>query len=408
MSDIDEVKGLFTSTQQTVEALRTTVEGLKGKAADYVDADKLTKMQNDLAAQLAESKAAQDALKERVAQMEVKASRPGLAGKAGSATPEAKAFGDYLRKGSEGLELKAMTASQGADGGYAVLPDMAEGIQARMRLSSPVRMVAGVVQIEGGSYTILSERGDGGVAWSNETSDSEETATPTIDRISIPLDELSAMPKVSQRLLDDAMFDVEAFLTGRIADRFARAEASAFVSGNGNGKPKGFLAYASNGTADASRAAETLQYHVTGVSGAFAADPAGGDALIQVFHKLHPSYQANAAWMMNGNTLAAVASLKDQSGYLWRQILNGDGSVITTIMGKPAYQADDMPNVAANSLSIAIGDFQRGYTIVDGAVMTILRDPYSAKPHVLFYATKRVGGGVSDFDAIKFVKFGTA
>ena len=408
MSDIEEVKGLFTETQKTTAALRAKVEEMEGKSADYIDRDAMSKMQAALAAQLAERKSAEEALLARVAQVEVKAGRPGAAAAAMADGPEVKAFSDYLRKGSEGPELKAMASNQGTDGGYAVLPVMADGIQARLRLSSPVRMVANVVQVEGGPYNILVERGETGFEWANETTTSTETDTPTIDRISIPLNSLAAMPKVSQRMLDDAMFDVESFLGVQIADRFARAEATAFVAGNGVEKPKGFLAYKTAATADATRAAETLQYHVTGVSGAFAAAPDGGDALIKVFYKLHPQYQANASWMLNGNSMAAVATLKDQQGYLLRELLNADGSVIQTIKGKPAYQADDMPDIAANALAIAVGDFRRGYTIVDGAVMTVLRDNVTQKPHVLFYTTKRVGGGVSDFNAIKFVKFGTA
>lgn len=406
MSDIQEVKDIFADVQKVTHALRTEVEDLKGKSKDFVDADRVAKIEATLAAELKAANDANAELKSRLADLETKTNRPGAPG-GKDVSPERKAFADYMRKGVEAAELKAMQVGIGADGGFAVPREMAAGIQERLWRSSPVRQVASIVTVDGSAYDMLLERGQAGFEWAGETSTRNETDTPTINRITITKHELSAMPKVSQRMLDQASFDVEGWLTGRVADRFGRAEASAFVSGAGINTPKGFLAYSTAATADDTRAAETLQHRNTGQSGAFATTgPA--DVLLQTFYDLQAQYQANAVWMMKNTTLAAVAVLKDGNGqYLLSNMLNTDGTMLQTIMGRPAVQADDMPAIASNSLSIAVGDFARGYTIVQGPGIRVLRDPFSAKPHVLFYTTANIGGGVTDFDAIKLIRFGS-
>jgi HK97 family phage major capsid protein len=409
MADIEEVKALFAETQKIAQAAREKAAEVEKKQADYVDADTLSRIKADLAEKMAAADKAQAEMKSRLAEMETRANRPpGAADKI--ATPEEKAMGEYLRKGTlPGDEAKAMATSSGPDGGYLVPVRMRDGIQARLRRTSPVRAVASVVAFSGQSLDILIERGEAGFTWAGETQARGETDTPTINRVSIALHELSAMPKVTQRILDNADFDLESFLTGRISDRFARAEATAFVAGSGVNQPKGFMAYASATDADNTRNAETLQYRFTGADGNFAAAPNAADSLVRLFYDLQPAYQANASWMMKNTTMADVAVLKDSDGaFLLREMLNGDGSLVRTIMGRPAYQAEDMPARASNSFGIAVGDFAAGYTIVENPAMTILRDPFSAKPNVLFFATKRVGGGVTDFDAIKLLRFATS
>lgn len=402
MADIEEVKSLFEATQRTAEAAKAKVEELAGKAADYLDRATLDNIKADLASKMSAQDAAQAELKARLADVETKLNRPGAA--ANVQTAESKAFGDYMRKGIEADELKAMSTTTGDSGGFLIPDAVRAGIQERLRRSSPVRQVASAVMVSGMSYQVLVERGDAGYEWAGEKSTRNETDTPTVNRITITAHELSAMPKASQRLLDDIGFDLEGWLQGRVEDRFARAEAAAFVSGNGVDRPKGFLSYSTATTADETRAAETLQYRGTGTSGAFAST-APADVLVKTFYDLQGAYQANASWMMKNSTMAEVAVMKDGDGaYLLREILNANGTLVRTIMGRPAYVADDMPAIAANALAIAVGDFAAGYTIVDGTGMTVLRDPYSAKPHVLFYVTKRVGGGVTDFDAIKLIK----
>jgi HK97 family phage major capsid protein len=405
VSDFAEVKALFEKEQATVQALRDEVKSLEGKQRDYIDTDRLAKAQADLAAQITAMEAKQAA---RMDDLESAMNRPGAPAGGGKADGYKAAFGDYLRKGYEADELKAMSTQSAPDGGFMVADGMEAGIRDRIRRTSPVRQVASVVSFSGGVYQVLTERGDAGYEWAGERESRSETTTPTINRINITAHELSALPKVSQRLLDTADYDVEGWLTGYVADVFARAEATAFVSGNGQDKPKGFLSYATSDAADDARANETIQYRATGASGAFnGTDPA--NVLVQTFYDLQGAYQANATWMAKNTTAAAIATLKGGDGaYLVQSMLNTDGSMVRTIMGRPLAIADDMPAIGANSLSIAVGDFGRGYTIVDGKAVTVLRDPFSAKPNVLFYTTKRVGGGVTEFDAIKLIKFGTS
>jgi HK97 family phage major capsid protein len=408
VADIEEVKTLFAETQKIAHAARDKAADVEKKQADYVATDTLNKIKAELAEKMAAADKANEALQARLAEVETKANRPGATGRV--ATPEEKAMADYLRKGTlPGEEVKAMATSSGPDGGYLVPVVMRDGIQARLRRTSPVRAVASVIAFSGQSFDVLVERGDAGFTWAGETEARSESDTPTINRISIPLHELSAMPKLSQRIIDNADFNLEGFLTERIADRFGRAEATAFVSGNGVNRPKGFLAYGSATGADSTRAAETLQYRFSGADGDFAAAPNAADALVRLFYDLQPAYQANASWMMKNTTMADVAVLKDSDGaFLLREMLNGDGALVRTIMGRPAYQAEDMPTRGSGVFGIAVGDFQRGYTIIENPAMTILRDPFSAKPNVLFFATKRVGGGVTDFDAIKLLRFATS
>lgn len=407
MSDIEEVKGIFTETQKTLEALRSDVDDLKGKSADYVDTDRQEKMKADLAAKF---DAEQKAIADRLDAIETAANRPGGADQKSEQDQKyAKAFNDYMRKGAEAEELKAMSTQVNADGGYMVEAQMEAGIRQRLRRTSPVRAVANVVSLEGNSYDILIERGDAGAEWAGERASRNETDTPTINRISLALHELSALPKATQRMLDNATFDLESWLTGYVADKFSRAEATAFVSGDGVNKPKGFLSYGKSTAADDSRAVETLQYRITGAAGAFATASATvnpGDVLIKTLYDLQGAYQANATWMMKNTTAAEVAVLKDAEGrHIMSGMMNSDGIFVRTIQGRPLALADDMPAIADNAYAIAVGDFNAGYTIVDGKAVTVLRDPYSAKPHVLFYTTKRVGGGLVEADAIKLIQF---
>ncbi|MEL6170560.1 MAG: phage major capsid protein [Pseudomonadota bacterium] len=333
------------------------------------------------------------------------ARRPVLSQAADVEAPHKKAFNAYLRSGDDdalrGLELegKALNSSVAAEGGYLVDPQTAESIQSVLSSTASVRAIANVVQVEATSYDVLIDHTELGHGWASETGSVSETATPSIDRISIPLHELSALPKASQRLLDDSAFDIEAWLAGRIADRFARAEASAFVAGDGIDKPTGFLTYPT--AANASWTWGNLGYVVTGADGGF--DDA--DAIIELTYALGAQYRANGTFVMNSKTAGAVRKLKDADGrFLWSDGLAAGEPA--RLMGYAVLVAEDMPDITSDSFSIAFGDFGAGYTVAERPDLRILRDPFSAKPHVLFYATKRVGGDVSDFAAIKLLKFG--
>ena len=333
--------------------------------------------------------------------------RPALSGAAPIEAPHQKAFAAYLRSGDDDgmrsleLEGKALSTAVSADGGYLVDPVTSDMIAGVLYDAASIRSIANVVAIEATAYDVLVDTTDIGAGWATETADSVETSTPQVERITIPLHELSALPKASQRLLDDSAFDVEGWLAGRIADKFARAEGNAFVSGDGVDKPTGFLTYPS---ADYGSAVWGELGHVlTGVDGDFAAtNPA--DAIVDLVYALGARYRANATFVMNSKTAGAVRKMKDADGrFLWSDGLAAGEPA--RLMGYPVLVSEDMPDIATWAPAIAFGDFNAGYTVAERPDLRILRDPFSAKPNVLFYATKRVGGDVSDFNAIKLLKF---
>jgi HK97 family phage major capsid protein len=213
--------------------------------------------------------------------------------------------------------------------------------------------------------------------------------------------ELYAMPAATSALLDDAAVDIDEWIADEVRLSFAEQEGTAFVTGNGTGKPRGFLDYTK--VANASWSWGNIGYITTGQAGAFpASDP--GDKLIDLVYAVKSGYRANGTFVLNRATQAVVRKMKDGDGnYLWQPAAKaGDAS---TLMGFAIAESEDMPDIATDSYAIAFGDFRRGYLVVDRAGIRILRDPYSSKPYVLFYTTKRVGGGVQDFDAIKLLRF---
>lgn len=334
------------------------------------------------------------------------ASRPALAIEADLEAPHKKAFEAYVRSGDDdglrglSLEGKAMNSAVASDGGYLVDPQTAATIAGVLSSTASIRAISNVVNVEGTSYDVLIDQGDIGSGWATETDPSAESSTPTIERISIPLHELSALPKASQRLLDDSAFDIEAWLATRIADKFARAEADAFINGDGIDKPTGILTHPT--VDNGSWAWGSLGYVPSGVSGDFDAD-----AIIDLVYGLAAEYRAGATFVMNSKTAGAVRKMKDLDGrFLWSDGLAAGEPA--RLMGYPVLIAEDMPDVGADETPIAFGNFAAGYTVAERPDTRILRDPFSAKPHVLFYATKRVGGDVSDFAAIKLLKLSTS
>lgn len=336
--------------------------------------------------------------------------RPALATSQDPDLSHKSAFVTYVRNGDDdalrGLDLegKAMSTAVNGDGGYLVDPQTSEMIKSVLKSTASIRSVANVVNVEATSYDVLIDTTDLGSGWVSEAGSLSETATPTIDRITIPLYELSALPKASQRLLDDSAFDIETWLAGRIADRFASAEASAFINGDGVDKPTGILNHTQ--VANDSWAWGSLGYIATGTDGGFdASNPA--DAIVELVYALGAQYRSNGTFVMNSKTAGQVRKLKDADGrFLWSDGLAAGEPA--RLMGYPVLIAEDMPDIASDAAAIAFGDFSAGYTVAERPDLRILRDPFSAKPHVLFYATKRVGGDVSDFAAIKLLKFGTS
>ncbi len=333
--------------------------------------------------------------------------RPHLSATSEAEAPHQKAFNAYLRSGDDdglrGLELegKALNTAIAGDGGYLVDPQTADAIKSTLSSTASIRAIANVVGVEATSYDVLIDHSDVGHGWATEAGPTTETGTPVIDRITIPLHELSALPKASQRLLDDSAFDIEGWLAGRIADKFARAEAAAFVNGDGTDKPTGFLTHPT--VDNDSWAWDSLGYVATGADG----DINGPDPIIDLVYALGAEYRANATFVMNSKTAGVIRKLKDADGrFLWSDGLAAGEPA--RLMGYPVLIAEDMPDAASDAYAIAFGDFAAGYTVAERPDLRVLRDPFSAKPHVLFYATKRVGGDVSDFAAIKLLKFATS
>lgn len=356
-----------------------------------------------LKAQVEKKLQQQDERMNKLDQKTMMAARPNLE-RTDYEAPHKKAMAAYLRTGDDdglrGLELeeKALSTVINSDGGYLVDPVTSDAINSVLASTASIRAIANVVQVEATSYDVLIDSTEMGAGWADETTSTSETGTPTIERIAIPLHELSALPKASQRLLDDSAFDVEGWLAGRIADKFARAEAAAFITGDGIDKPVGILSHTI--VDNASWSWGNIGYVATGVD----ADFNGGDALIDLVYAVGAEYRANGSFVMNSKTAGAVRKLKDADGrFLWSDGLAAGEPA--RLLGYPVLVAEDMPDIASGADAIAFGDFAAGYTIAERPDLRVLRDPFSAKPHVLFYATKRVGGDVSDFAAIKLLRF---
>jgi HK97 family phage major capsid protein len=335
--------------------------------------------------------------------------RPALSASAEIEVPHKKAFNAYLRSGDDDglrglvLEGKALSTAVAADGGYLIDPQTADTIRSMLVSTSSIRSIANVVTVDASSFDVLIDRSEVGSGWATEAGPQAETATPTIERISIRLHELSAMPKASQRLLDDSAFDVEGWLAGKIATRFIRAESAAFINGDGIDKPKGILLPPK--VANATWTWGNIGYVPSGAAADFPATNAA-DTIVNLVYALSADYRANGTFVMNSKTAGAVRKMKDADGrFMWSDGLAA--AEPARLMGYPVLICEDMPDIAANAYAIAFGDFASAYTIAERPDVRVLRDPFSAKPHVLFYANKRVGGDVTDFAAIKLLKFAT-
>ena len=389
--------------------LRYTLEAYRA-ANDERLAELETRMGGDVltSEKLVRLDGALDETRRRLDRLALDARRPALGAgeERDPAVAEHKAaFASYVRHGEAAglkqLEGKALSAGSGPDGGYLAPSTVESEILRRLSAVSPIRSLATVRTISSGTYKKAFSTTGPASGWVAETAARPQTGTPALAELSFPAMELYAMPAATQTLLDDAIVDIDQWIAEEVESAFAEQEGAAFVNGDGVDKPKGFLAYPT--VVDASWSWGNIGTLKTGVAGAFAAsNPA--DILVDLVYALKAGYRQNASFVMNRKTQAAVRKFKDTAGqYLWQPPAAAGAQA--TLLGFPVVEAEDMPNIATDSVSIAFGDFRRGYLVVDRAGVRILRDPYSAKPHVLFYTTKRVGGGVQDFAAIKGLKF---
>jgi HK97 family phage major capsid protein len=341
-----------------------------------------------------------DEVKARLDKVSRAAARPAISG-VESQTAEVKGFIDgYLRRGRT-AEVKSLTTQVPGDGGYAVPREIDAMIARELTAISPIRALAQVVQTGTSGYRKLIATGSSASGWVSEAAARPETAAPQFAEVAPPTGELYANPAASQAMLDDAAFDIESWLASEVAQEFARAEGAAFVHGTGVDQPLGFLSSPVSTLDDGARAFGALQYLGSGDAAGFGIEP---DArLIDLVHTMKAGHRQGASWVMNSSTLAEVRKLKTADGaFLWQPgLVEGQPD---RLLGYPVIEAEDMPDVAAGAFPVAFGNFRAGYLIAERSATQILRDPFTNKPFVHFYATKRVGGQVLDSAAIKLLK----
>lgn len=399
---ISELGSAFEDFKQANEERLNQIES-KGEADPLLE-EKVEKL-NDHITELQEEK-------ERLDEIEKKLNRPSYTDSKGNEiTQEAKehkeAFNNFMRKGKEDglrdLEQKALSIGTDEDGGFGVPEELDRNIYSLQRDATPMRQVASVRQVSNEKYKKLVNLHGAASGWVGETGSRPETDTPKLASLSPSFGEVYANPATTQRSLDDIFFDAEDWLSEEVALEFAEQENAAFTSGNGTDKPKGFLDYTTSTDADGTRVFGELQVVQTDADGDFASsDP--HEVFIDIVYAVKARHRQNARWMTNKLALKEARKMKDGDGNLiWQPGLSAGQP--QTLLGYPVTENEDMPEIATGSKSIAFGDFARGYQIVDIVGTRVLRDPYTNKPYVHFYTTKRVGGHVVDSEAIKLIEF---
>ena len=315
-------------------------------------------------------------------------------------------YTDYLRRTEKAddeartLALKTMSVNSDPDGGYLVIPTLGGTITTLVRETSPMRQLASVQTISTDSLEYMLDNDEADAGWVGETQARPETNTPRLSKLVIPVNEIYAMPKATQKLIDDAAVDIEAWLAAKVAQKFARMENTAFMAGDGVLKPRGILTYAAGTTI----ASQQIEQVVSGSASAFAYD-----GLVNLQSALKEEYQGNASWLVNRLGFGNLLLLKDGNGTpIFNMQYDMRIGLQRSILGAPLYFATDMPTVATNALAAAYGDFKAAYQIVDRTGIRILRDPFTDKPFVKFYTTKRVGGAVTNYEAVKIMKIAAA
>jgi HK97 family phage major capsid protein len=389
MTDLAEIKGLVEKINPTLTELRSEVDAMKAdQPKDYITEEKHQKMADEVTKKMQEIMDAQ-------VKMQTAMTRPA----AGESDPEAKKqFNEFMRKSGlqQELEVRAMSTDIAADGGILVRPEFSDTVVSRVFETSAIRQVANIEQTGGKSRSFLIDDDEAAARWAGEGAAGGETGTPSVGLKEIAVHKLEALPKITQEELDDAYIDVETWLANKVSDKFSRTENTAFVSGDGVGKPRGFLTYAA-GTADYAR--NTIEQMNSGT-----AANVNADGLISLQASLKEMYQPGAVFGMKRATYGECLKLKGADSYFFGPLLIKDGQAQMQLLGRPVLFMDDMPAVGANALSVVYGDFGRGYTILDRVGIIILRDPFTAKGFVTFYTTKRNGGDVTNFEALKIMK----
>ena len=440
----EEFKKITNGLQKAFEDFKSAMEE-KGSKSDAVFKDRLDKIEGAMTSyseQKDKWNADFKAYTDRVDEFEKRMNRPGGPGekKAADLEIELKGFNDhrasvaaahgrtlapvnleammgyksaYARsltadpRALTAEEVKALQVGVQPDGGYLVPADTSGRIVTRVYETSPIRQIASVQDISGTELKGIVDRDQAGaIQWGSETTAPTDSTTPQIGEWLIPVHEGRVMPKASQQILEDAAIDIEAWLARKVADRIARGENDSFVNGTGVGRPRGFCTYTTAATADSSRTWGQMEHIATANNGDFPSSSAA-DVLFDLIGALNPRYLTNARFVTRREVVTKIRKFKGATtgDYLWQPGLQAGAP--DRILGYPITIAMDMPTLATGSLSLAFGDFMEGYQIVDRLGLTTLRDPFTAKPYVLFYTRVRLGGAVVDFDAIKFIKFGS-
>jgi HK97 family phage major capsid protein len=378
------------------------------EAFKHANDDRLLQIEKRMSADVITSDKV-DRINKAVDELILKSRRPALsADRMQEPSEHKRAFDGYVRKGEahglSTLEAKAMSISSNPDGGYLVPQETEAEIGRLLSKASPMRQIADVRQVSSSIYKKPFATTGAASGWVGETATRPQTGSPILAELQFPAMELYAMPAATQSLLDDSAVNLDEWIAREVETVFAEQESEAFVVGNGTNKPKGFMDYTK--VANASWTWGNTGYIATGVAGGFAASNPS-DKLVDVIYALKAGYRQNGRWVVSRSTQAAIRKFKDAQGnYLWQPAATADGNA--SLLSFPVVESEYMPDIATDTHAIAFGDFKRGYLIVDRVGVRMLRDPYSTKPYVLFYTTKRVGGGIQDFDAIKTLKFGVS
>ena len=302
------------------------------------------------------------------------------------------------------IEAKDLSVIVPEDGGYLVMPEFGGVLNGRLFDTSPVRQYANVITTGSDSYEVVIDDDEAGATWVSELESRSSTSTPQLRKIKIPVHELQAEPLATQKIIDDSMVNMEQWLSGKVADKFARAENTAFVNGSGNGQPTGFTTYTKKTSSPGEYAYEQLGSKELDAAGAV-----NGAELYEVIGYVKPEYRSSSAWFMSRASEAVIRSTISLDGsvnadnFLWRPGL--EAGVPNTLAGYPVALFEDLADIASGNTDVcmAFGDMRRAYTIVDRIGIRILRDPYTSKPYIKFYTTKRTGGAVVNFDSLKLV-----
>lgn len=399
----EELKGLIEAQSRAFEEFKAAndarlADAIKGSVDPLIE-EKTAKINSTL-----------DDLADKLKAIEAKANRPGNGASQLSAeqAEHKTAFGQWFRKGVgehelAAIEAKALNIGTPADGGYAVPEELDRDIVKKLVDISPMRSVATVRTVGSSGYRKLASIGGAASGWVGEAAARPATNTPQLAEIVPTMGELYANPQATQVMLDDAFFDAEAWLAAEVAEEFARAEGAAFISGNGTNQPTGFLNGTAVATADASRAWGVLQFVASAQAAALPAANTYADKYIEIVHSLKAGYRQGAVWMCNKTLLGELRKVKTSDNqYLWQPSVQA--GTPATFLGYAVVEAEDMPAVGAGNFPLAFGNFGAGYLIVDRMGVRTLRDPFSNKPYVGFYTTKRVGGIVQNSEAIKLLK----